>query len=182
MRRSRLDSSKRSSVELKGWRNVRMPRRVHFHRHINFRPGTLAISCMFIQFLLDPTALLSLSPRRLPTTGQLTDVIMDSSPPTHYGSRFFFLSLYLPLVSRRAFSFAATKHDRCVALTRSLKYSGEFAASQFSAISQKPPFILSLHRDTGAVNVRETSVRPQTHDFADLRFMSFSLCLTLLIY
>lgn len=42
---------KRLSVELKGWHNARMPRRVHFHRHINFRPGTLAIPCMFIQFL-----------------------------------------------------------------------------------------------------------------------------------
>lgn len=101
LRRSRLDSSKRSSVELKGWRNVRMPRRVHFHRHINFRPGTLAIPCMFIQFLLDPTAL---SPFPAPaTSGQLTDVIMDSSPPTHYGSRSFFLSLSPSCLSSRVF-------------------------------------------------------------------------------
>lgn len=162
---------KRSSVELKGWHNARMPRRVHFHRHINFRPGTLAIPCMFIQFLY----CLPLLPTSA-TSGQLADVIMDSFPPTHYALASFFR--HLPLVSRRAFSFAADEHDRCAALTRSLKYSGEFAASQFSAISQKPPFILSLHRD-GAVNVRETSARPQTHDS---RFMSFSLCLTLLIY
>jgi len=146
-----------------------MPRRVHFHRHINFRPGTLAIPCMFIQFLLDP------APRAgyLRTANRRHNGFLS----THaLRSRFFFR--HLPLVSRRAFSFAADEHDRCVALTRSLKYSGEFAASQFSAISQKPPFIFSPHRD-GAVNVRETSARPQTHDFADLRFMSFSLCLTL---
>lgn len=94
-----LDSSKRSSVELKGWRNIRMPRRVHFHRHINFRPGTLAIPCMFIQFLLDPA---------LPRAGYLRTANRRHNGflSTHaLRSRFFFR--YLPLVSRRAFSFAA---------------------------------------------------------------------------
>lgn len=119
-RRSRPDSSKRSSVELKGWHNIEMPRRADFHRHINFRPGTLAISCMFIQFLLDAASA---------SSGWLTDVIMDSSPPTHYAF------LFLSLVSR-AFSFATDEHDRCTTLMRSLKYgsndSPRFPSNSFS--------------------------------------------------
>lgn len=138
-----------------------MPRRVHLHRHINFRPETLAIPCMFIHSILILDAVpLSLPPTAPATSGQLVDVIMDSFPPTHYvlSASFSFFFRYLSLLSLvvARFLLPRTEHDRCAALTRSLKYSGEFAAPQFSAISQKPPFILSPHRD-GAVNVRETS-------------------------
>lgn len=134
-----MDSSKRSSVELKGWHNVRLPRRVRFHRHINFRPGTLAIPCMFIQFLLPFPP-----PPDYPRTVNRRHNGFLSTHALRFG---FFFCFHLSLVAR----FPSPRpHDRCVALTRFLKYSGEFAASQFSAISQKPPFILSPHRD-GAV-------------------------------
>lgn len=59
---------------------------------------------------------------------------------------------------------------------RSLKYGSE--APRFSAISQKPPFMLSLHRETGAVKqARERELRlrrfalntiPSLPKFADL--------------
>lgn len=120
---------KRSSVGLKGWRDARMPRRTDFHGHINFRPGTLAIPRMFIQFLLDAS----------PTSsGRLTDVIMDFSPPTRYAPASFSRVSLLSLVAR--FLLPADGHDRCATLMRSLKYGSVLMASQFLAISQKPLF------------------------------------------
>lgn len=106
---------------------------------------------MFIQFLLD-------APPASP--GRLTDVIMDSSPPTHYALLF---PRSLSLVSRRPFPFAADKHDRCATLMRSLKYGSETRKLHDSPrISQKPPF--HAYPKIGAVNVRTTSMQARTRN------------------